>query len=148
MAGSARVCRARPPPYNLLMTVRGIVTLQFVRREPLGWYLLVPGGGPLKRTPGPVDALPLVPCRTEPVLKIRAVGLIVVNGKWSCDYTDQGMAARHRALDRGYRGSRPPQPRDQSLHSRNKPCHTPGPYDKSLGFTRTTPAQDRLVSVA
>ena len=27
------------------------------------------------------------------MLKIRAVGLIVVNGKWSCDYTDQGMAA-------------------------------------------------------
>ena len=26
----------------------------------------------------------------------------------------------HRALDRGYRGSRPPQPRDQSLHSSNK----------------------------
>ena len=26
------------------------------------------------------------------------------------------MAARQRALDRGYRGSRPPQPRDQSLH--------------------------------
>ena len=120
MAGSARVCRARPPPYNLLMTVRGIVTLQFVRREPLGWYPSVPGGGPLRRTPGPVDALPLVPCRTEPVLKIRAVGLIVVNGKWLCDYTDQGMAARHRALDRGYRGSRPPQPRDQSLHSSNK----------------------------
>ena len=37
-----------------------------------------------------------------------------------CDYTDQGMAARQRALDRGYRGSRPPQPRDQSLHSTNK----------------------------
>ena len=33
-----------------------------------------------------------------------------------CDYTDQGMAARQRALDRGYRGSRPPQLRDQSLH--------------------------------
>ena len=48
---------------------------------------------------------------------IRAVGLIVVNGKWSCDYTDQGMAARHRALDRGYRGSRPPQPRDQSIRA-------------------------------
>ena len=95
-------------------------TLQFVRREPLGWHRSVPGGGPLKRTPGPVDALPLVPCRTEPVLKIRAVGLIVVNGKWSCDYTDQGMAARHRALDRGYRGSCPPQPRDQSLHSSYK----------------------------
>ena len=62
MAGSARVCRARPPPYNLLMTVRGIVTLQFVRREPLGWHLLVPGGGPLKKTPGPVDELPLVSC--------------------------------------------------------------------------------------
>ena len=30
------------------------------------------------------------------------------------------MAARQRALDRGYRGSRPPQPRDQSLHSTNK----------------------------
>ena len=42
------------------------------------WHLLVPGGGPLIRTPGPVDALPLVPCRTEPVLKIRAVGLTVV----------------------------------------------------------------------
>ena len=96
-----------------------IVTLQFVRREHLGWYLLVPGGGPLKRTPGPVDALPLVPCRTEPVLKIRAVGLIVVNGKWSCDYTDQGMAARHRALDRGP-ASHAPQPRDLSLHSSNK----------------------------
>ena len=26
------------------------------------------------------------------------------------------MAARQRALDRGYRGLRPPQPRDQSLH--------------------------------
>ena len=99
MAGSARVCRTRPPPYNLLMTVRGIVALQFVRSEHLGWHLLVPGGGPLKRTPGPVDALPLVPCRAEPVLKIRAVGLMVVNGKWSCDYTDQGMAARRRALD-------------------------------------------------
>ena len=57
--------------------------------------------------------------RTEPVLKIQAVGLTVVNGKWSCDYTNQGIAARQRALDRGYRGSggsRPPQPRDQSLH--------------------------------
>ena len=31
MAGSARVCRARPPLYNLLLTVLGIVTLQFVR---------------------------------------------------------------------------------------------------------------------
>ena len=50
------------------------------------------------------------------VLKIRAVDLIVVNGKWLCDYTNQGMSARHRALDRGYRGSHPPQPRDQSLH--------------------------------
>ena len=30
------------------------------------------------------------------------------------------MAAPQRALDRGYRGSRPPQPRDQSLHSTNK----------------------------
>jgi len=30
------------------------------------------------------------------------------------------MAARQRALDRGYRGSRPPQSRDQSLHSTNK----------------------------
>ena len=54
------------------------------------------------------------------MLKIRAVGLTVVNGKWSCDYTDQGMAARQRALDRGYRGSHPPQPRDQSLH--RAPC--------------------------
>ena len=54
------------------------------------------------------------------MLKIRAVGLTVVNGKWSCDYTDQGIAARQRALDRGYRGSRPPQPRDQSLHRSNK----------------------------
>ena len=46
---------------------------------------------------GPVDALPLVPCRTEPVLKIRVVDLIVVNGKWLSDYTDQRMAARQRA---------------------------------------------------
>ena len=30
------------------------------------------------------------------------------------------MAARQRAIDRGHRGSRPPQPRDQSLHSTNK----------------------------
>ena len=30
-AGSARACRAHPPPCNLLMTVRGIVTVQFVR---------------------------------------------------------------------------------------------------------------------
>ena len=110
-----RECAGLARPCNLLMTARGIVTLQLVRREHLGWHLRVPGGRPLKRTPGPVDALPLVPCRTEPVLKIRAVGLTVVNGKWSCDYTDQGMAARQRALDRGYRGSRPPQPRDQSL---------------------------------
>ena len=80
----------------------------------------MPGGGPLKRTPGPVDALPLVPCRTEPVLKIRAVGLTVVNGKWLCDYTNKGVAARQRAYDRGYRGSRPPQPRDQSLHYSHK----------------------------
>ena len=29
----------------------------------LGWNPLMPGGGPLKRTPGPVDALPLVSCR-------------------------------------------------------------------------------------
>ena len=36
--------------------------MQFVRREPLGWHLRCA----LKRTPGPVDALPLVPCRTEP----------------------------------------------------------------------------------
>ena len=35
------------------------------------------------------------------MLKIRAVGLTVVNGKWLCDYTNQGMAARQRALDRG-----------------------------------------------
>ena len=54
-----------------------------------------------EKNSGPVDALLLVPCRTEPVLKIRAVGLTVVNGKWSCDYTDQGMAARLRALERG-----------------------------------------------
>ena len=136
------------------------MTLQFVRREHLGWYLLVPGGGPLKRTPGPVDALPLVPCRTEPVLKIRAVGLIVVNGKWSCDYTDQGMAARHRALDRGYRGSRPPQPRDQSLHRSNKrryfqyavcstvelgPCqHRSGPaLDRTVTLVSFGPAPDQ-----
>ena len=50
----------------------------------------------LKRTPGPVDALPLEPCRTEPVLKIRAVVLTVANRKWLCDYTNQGMAARQR----------------------------------------------------
>ena len=41
---------------------RVIVTVQFVRSEHLGWHLLVPGGGPLKRTPGPVDELPLVSC--------------------------------------------------------------------------------------
>ena len=58
---------------------------------------------------------------TETVLKIRAVDLTVVNGKCLCDcHTDQGIAARQRALDRGYRGSRPPQPRDQSIHSTNK----------------------------
>jgi len=34
--------------------------------------------------------------------------------------------ARQRALDRGYRGSRPPQPRDQCLHSTNKPQTIPG----------------------
>ena len=37
------------------------------------------------------------------MLKIRAVNLIVVNGKWLCDYTTQGitqgMAARQRALN-------------------------------------------------
>ena len=116
---SLLVTVTHPPPCNILMTVRGIVTVQFVR---LGSSRMAPAGArrrPLKRTPGPVDALPLVPCRTEPVLKIRAVGLTVVNVKWSCDYTDQGIAARQRALDRGYRGSRPPQPRDQSL-LRNK----------------------------
>ena len=51
--------------------------------------------------------------------EIRAVGLTVVNGKWLCDYTDQGVAARQRAQDQGYRGSRPTQPRDQSLHRSN-----------------------------
>ena len=56
------VCRAHPPPCNLLMTVRGIVTVQFVRSEHLGWHPLVPGGGPLTRTPGPVDELLLVSC--------------------------------------------------------------------------------------
>ena len=30
------------------------------------------------------------------MLKIRPVGLRVVNGKWSCDYTDQGMTARQQ----------------------------------------------------
>ena len=79
------------------------------------------------KNPGPVDALPLVPCRTEPVLKIGAVDLYCTlcsrqftdhkKGKWLCH---QGMAARQRAYDRGYRGSRPPQPRDQSLHYSHK----------------------------
>jgi len=59
----------------------------------------VPGGGPLKRTPGPVDALTLEPCRNEPVLKIRAVNLIVANGNGCVTTpTNQGMAARQRAL--------------------------------------------------
>ena len=54
------------------------------------------------------------------MLKIRAVGLIVVNGKGLCSHTDQGMAARQRAKIEGtprggYRGSIPHQPRDQSL---------------------------------
>ena len=64
MAGSARVCRARPPPYNLLLllTVRGIVTLQFVRLRasrmaPIGARRRAPG-----KTPGPVDELPFVSC--------------------------------------------------------------------------------------
>ena len=39
---------------------------------------------------------------TETVLKIRAVDLTVVNGKWLCDNTNQGMTARQRALDREY----------------------------------------------
>ena len=38
-----------------------------------------PETGPVKN-PGPVDALPLVLCRTEPVLKIQAVGLTAANG--------------------------------------------------------------------
>ena len=33
---------------------------------------------------------------------IRAVDLTVVNGKWLCDDTNQGMATRQRALDRGH----------------------------------------------
>ena len=58
MAGSARVCRARPPPYNLLLTVRGIVTLQFVR---LRASRMAPAGA-RRQNPGPVDELPLVTC--------------------------------------------------------------------------------------
>ena len=38
------------------------ILLMFTRRVPmpLGWHRSVPGGGPLKKTPGPVDELPLV----------------------------------------------------------------------------------------
>ena len=45
--------------------------------------------------------------------------------KWLCDYTNQPRYGRPSTrttqyADRGYRGSRPPQPRDQSLRSTNK----------------------------
>ena len=100
------------------MTVRGIVTLQFVRPRASRMALACA----LKKTPGPVrvDALPLVPCRTEPVLKIRAVGLTVVNGKWSCGYTDQGMAARQRALEQAVSRS----PGWRHRHSSHSPSST------------------------
>ena len=101
------------------MTVRGIVTLQFVRSDHLGWHPSVPGGGRLKRTVNP-GARRRTAART---VQDRA-GAENSSGRSDsrkpCDYTDQGMAARQRALDRGYRGSRPPQPRDQSLHRSNK----------------------------
>ena len=46
--------------------------------------------------------------------------LVTVDGELNI----QGnLAARQRALARGYRGSRPPQPRDQSLNSTNKRRH-------------------------
>ena len=63
----------------------------------------MPGSGALQRTPGPVGALPLEPCRTtcwtEPVLKIRAVDLIVIvanggrvhRGSSTCRSTSQGV---------------------------------------------------------
>ena len=80
-------------------TVRATESLQDGTR-----WCPVPEAGPI-RTPRPVDVLPLVPCRSESVLKIRAaaaaaaaaaVDLMVVNGTWLC-YTNQGMAARQRA---------------------------------------------------
>jgi len=38
----------------------------------------------------------------------------------NCSTLNEGIAAHHRALDRGHRGSRPLQPRDQSLHRSDK----------------------------
>ena len=67
-----------------------------------------------------------------------AVGLTVVHEKWLCDYADQGRAARQRALDRGCRGSRPPQPRDQSLHSTNKRRYFQYAARRKPAFTRAT----------
>ena len=59
---------------------------------------------PAEKNPGTRrrTAVRIEPCRTEPVLEIRAVDLTVAIGKWLCDYTNQGMAmaARQRALDR------------------------------------------------
>ena len=113
MAGSARVCRARPPPYNLLMTVRGIVTLQFVRLRASRMALACARRRAPEKNPGArrrtAARIVLGPSRS---LRTSGRSTSRKRGDGSCDYTDRGqagawppvtagMASRHRALDRG-----------------------------------------------
>ena len=87
----ARVCRARPPPYNLLLTVRGIVTLQFVRLRAIG---MAPAGA-RRRAP---EKNPGTRRRTAvrivlgPSRSLRTSGRSTSRkrGNGSCDYTDRG----------------------------------------------------------
>ena len=153
MAGSARACRARPPPYNLLLTVQGIVlhssnrrrhfqyavrsTLQFVRLRASRMALACARRRAPEKHPGPVDELPLVSCYVGPSRSLRPSGRSARrkrgNGRVTAPTAAGGsMVSRHRRhglpssrlRSRALHGSRHPQPRDQSLlHSSNKRRH-------------------------
>jgi len=97
-----------------------------------GMHLRVPGGGPLKKTPGTrrrtAARIVLGPSRS---LRIRTSGRSTSRkrGRVTTPTAAGGsMATRHRrhglpsscTRPRALHGSRLPQPRDQSLHSSNK----------------------------
>ena len=131
MAGSARVCRARPPPYNLLLTVRGIVTLQFVRLRASRMALACArirrrapekNSGTRRRTAARIVLGPSRSLRTSGRSTSRKRG----KGRVTTPTAAGGsMASRHRrhglpssrTRPRALPGSRHPQPRDQSLHT-------------------------------
>ena len=133
---SARACRARPPPYNLLLTVRAIVTLQFVRLRASRMALACARRRAPEKNPG-TRRRTAVRIVLGPSRSLRTSGRSTSRKRGKGRVTTPtaaggSMASRHRrhglpssrTRPRALPGSRHPQPRDQSLHSSNKPRKT------------------------